>query len=156
MPPLLERFSVRVSSLHWCCCCSTLQRRSTLQSQRSDRKTQPHRPHRGSRWQPAHRALIPQLISHAQIRRAPVLSQLVFICSLPLWLFQPSLQSSGRADLQLFIGDFFFFGKGASEKTEHGGKGRQKTLLCCICFSAAATTLRGNNFAALEGDVFPF
>lgn len=100
------------SSQHQCRCC-------TLQSHRSDRETrqrQRQRQQLSIRWQPAHRALIPQLISHAQIRRAPVLSQLVFICSLPLWLFQPSLQYSARADLQLFMFlSFFCFGEGASE-----------------------------------------
>lgn len=98
------------SSQHQCRCC-------TLQSHRSDRETrQRQRQQLSIRWQSAHRALIPQLISHAQIRRAPVLSQLVFICSLPLWLFQPSLQYSARADLQLFMFlSFFCFGEGASE-----------------------------------------
>ena len=62
------------------------------------------------------------LISLAQIRRAPMPSQLVFICR----LISASLQNSARAGLQLFIKDLFL-GKGATEKVEHGGKGGRKS-----------------------------
>lgn len=104
-----------------------------VQFHRSDRSTQQQR---RIRWQRVHRTLIPRLISHAQIRWAPVLAQLVFICSRRLWLFQPPLQYSALADLQLFIKAFFFrsfFGKrGMSEEDEHGGEGKAEGAAMCI------------------------
>lgn len=134
-----------------------------VQFHRSDRSTQQQR---RIRWQRVHRDLIPRLISHAQIRWAPVLAQLVFICSRRLWLFQPPLQYSALADLQLFIKAFFFFvfwkkGHEWRRWTWWRGEGRRRCHVYFLALMdssivATAVTLRGNNSAALKGDMFPF